>query len=575
MTGAWTPGTIDYALASPYSSVVSGTNWGTPTKANDNSAATFASLAYPNSNPLHIDLGTARSIGALTFIHQGQIPSSVLVESSTDDSSWTSQGSTRMHAPSGANVTDSWSLAAPVTARYWRFTGAPASGDWYVATLSLFPLATIAARLGIGSDSTVLTIDPSTHLPAWDAPTTMSNPMTAQDDVIVGGSVSGGVAAPARLGKGSDSQVLTVDPTTHHLLWAAPAGGAPTGTAGGDLSGSYPNPSVAKITGIAISGTPDGTKYLRDDGAWTAPPSGFADPTTTKGDLIVHGASTTRIGVSGNNGYVLTEDSTQADGIKWASAAIPVPFLDQTALNGTYGDDFAAASLNARWTRRNVTSGAETYQTGGGSWLTVAIPPTTVDQQYWQTAPAGDFEIQLTMALNSANTHMYGLGIISTAGTGVCLMPYDNSLSMIFGVLSAYTYASTPANDGGTAMTLAYQRGERLWLAIKKVGTAYTFPLVTERLALDAVCHGDDQCLHCRSDRLRALLRSRLGAHHERGSFQRGVSVLPTPRAARRAAVDPGRNRSARRGPPTARRDDPECPPFSPPLSARKARASV
>ena len=47
-----------------------------------------------------------------------------------------------------------------------------------------------------------------------------SNPMTAQDDVIVGGAVTGGVAAPARLGKGSDGQVLTVDPTTHHLLWA-------------------------------------------------------------------------------------------------------------------------------------------------------------------------------------------------------------------------------------------------------------------------------------------------------------------------------------------------------------------
>lgn len=49
--------------------------------------------------------------------------------------------------------------------------------------------------------------------------------MTTQDDIIVGGSVTGGVAAPARLGKGTDGQVLTVDPTTHHLLWATPSGG--------------------------------------------------------------------------------------------------------------------------------------------------------------------------------------------------------------------------------------------------------------------------------------------------------------------------------------------------------------
>ena len=52
-----------------------------------------------------------------------------------------------------------------------------------------------------------------------------SNPMTTQDDIIVGGVPSGGIAPPVRLGKGSDGQVLTVDPTTHHLLWAAPSGG--------------------------------------------------------------------------------------------------------------------------------------------------------------------------------------------------------------------------------------------------------------------------------------------------------------------------------------------------------------
>lgn len=52
----------------------------------------------------------------------------------------------------------------------------------------------------------------------------MSNPMTTQDDIIVGG-VAG---APGRLAKGTDGQVLTVDPTTHHLVWATPGAGGPT-----------------------------------------------------------------------------------------------------------------------------------------------------------------------------------------------------------------------------------------------------------------------------------------------------------------------------------------------------------
>jgi hypothetical protein len=47
----------------------------------------------------------------------------------------------------------------------------------------------------------------------------MTNPMTTAGDIIVAGTAG----APARLAKGSDGQVLTVDPTTHLLVWSTPA----------------------------------------------------------------------------------------------------------------------------------------------------------------------------------------------------------------------------------------------------------------------------------------------------------------------------------------------------------------
>jgi len=129
--------------------------------------------------------------------------------------------------------------------------------------------------------------------PSFDFPSTPGGGGTVTDVAL---------AAPAEFTV-AGSPVTTSGTLT--LAWAVRS---PNTVLAGPTTGPSAAPTFRCLVPADLgTGTANSSTFLRGDGTWQTPPSGFADPMTSIGDMIIRNGSnvTTRLGI-GTSGQVLT-----------------------------------------------------------------------------------------------------------------------------------------------------------------------------------------------------------------------------------------------------------------------------